>query len=93
MIYEWDLEKARANFKKHLLDLEEATTVFLDPLAITFPDMDHSAAESRELTIGCTIEGRLAFVSHCEREGRIRIISARPATRSERKQYEEGIGG
>ena len=51
MIHEWDPEKARANFKKHRLDFEEVTTVFLDPLAITFPDMDHSAAESRELTI------------------------------------------
>ena len=92
MTYEWDPEKAKANFKKHRLDFEEATTVFLDPLAITFPDLGHSSAEHRELTIGCTIKGRCVFVSHCERKGRIRIVSARPATRHERKQYEEGIG-
>lgn len=66
--------------------------VFLDPLAMTFPDPDHSSEEIREITIGCTIKGRLVFVCHCERKGRIRIISARLATRTEREQYEEGIG-
>ena len=74
MTYEWDPEKAKANFKKHRLDFEEATTVFLDPLAITFPDLGHSSAEHRELTIGCTIKGRCVCVplrtegtdSHCQ---------------------------
>jgi len=61
------------------------------PLAITFPDPDHSIEENREITIDCTMKGQVVFVSHCEREDRIRIIGARFATRSERRQYEEGI--
>ena len=59
---------------------------------MTFPDPDHSEDESREITIACTLEGQVTFVSHCEREGNIRMISARRATRSERNQYQEGIG-
>ena len=63
-----------------------------DPLALTFPDPDHSVEEDREITIGSTMKRQVVFVSHCERGDRIRIISARFATRRERKQYEEGIG-
>jgi len=59
---------------------------------MTFPDPDHSADEQREITIGHTMRQWVVFVSHSERGGRIRIISARLATRSERKQYEEAIG-
>jgi uncharacterized DUF497 family protein len=92
MIFEWDSGKARANKAKHGLSFEEVATVFQDSLALTFDDPDHSSAEPRELTIGHTKGHKLVFVSHCEREGRIRIISARPATNSERKQYEQGIG-
>ncbi len=65
--------------------------MFLDPLATTFGDPDHSSDEGREITIGYTIRGRLVLVSHCDRARRIRIISARVATAAERKQYEEGI--
>ena len=93
MTFEWDARKATANLKKHRVDFEDAGTVFLDPLAITFPDPDHSLAEGREITIGSTMRGRLVLVSHCERGERIRIISARLAARTERRQYEEGIGG
>ena len=92
MTFEWDGRKAAANFKKHNVAFEEAASVFLDSLAITFPDPDHSLEERREITLGYTMEGRLVFISHCERGQRIRIISARLATRIERKQYEEGIG-
>ena len=91
MIYEWDAGKAEANLNKHGVSFEEAGTVFLDSLAMTFSDPDHSADERREITIGHTIEQQLVFVSHCERDDRIRIISARLATRPERRQYEEGI--
>jgi uncharacterized DUF497 family protein len=66
--------------------------VFLDPLAITFPDADNSLDEVREITIGCTMNGQVVFLCHCERGENIRIISARPATRGERRQYEEGTG-
>ena len=92
MTFEWDARKALANLRKHQVAFEEAVTIFLDPLAATFPDPDHSLEESREITIGRTMEGRLVFVAHCGGDERVRIISARPATHSERKQYEEGIG-
>jgi uncharacterized protein len=89
---EWNARKAAVNFRKHRLAFEEAATVFLDPQALTFPDPDHSLEEIREITIGCTMKGRIVFVCHCEREERTRIISARFATGKEQKQYEEGIG-
>jgi len=92
MIYEWDLEKARANLRKHYVSFEEAATVFLDPLAITYRDPDHSDEEEREMTIGHSNRQQLLFISHCQRGDWIRIISARKATRKERQQYEEGIG-
>jgi uncharacterized DUF497 family protein len=92
VIFEWNSSKAAANLKKHGLSFEDAATVFADPLAITFPDPDHSAVELREITIGHTMKKGLVFVSHTQREHGIRIISARFATRSEQKQYEEGIG-
>jgi uncharacterized DUF497 family protein len=87
--YEWDPKKAKANLRKHKVPFEEAATVFLDPLAITFPDPDHSAEEDREITIGLTTKHRVVFVSHCPRGDRTRIIGARRATRKERMQYEE----
>jgi uncharacterized DUF497 family protein len=58
---------------------------------MTFSDPDHSAEELREITIGHTRDGRIVFVSHCLRHDRIRIIGARSATRSERRQYEQAI--
>ncbi len=93
MTFEWDARKAAANFTKHAIAFEDAATVFLDPLATTFPDPDHSKEERREITIDYTMKGHLVFVSHCERRRRIRIISARRATRTEREQYEEGTNG
>jgi uncharacterized protein len=90
---EWDARKAAANMAKHAIAFEDAATVFFDPLATTYPDPDHSGEEHREITIGYTIKGHLVFVSHCERRERVRIISARPATRTEREKYEEGING
>ena len=91
MIYEWDPTKATANFRKHKVSFAEAASVFLDPLALTFSDPDHSDEEVREITIGISSRQRALFVSHCEREGRIRMISARRATRKERVQYEKSI--
>lgn len=92
MIYEWDPEKAKANLRKHGVSFEEAATVFLDPLAVTYRDPDHSDGEEREITIGHSTKERVVFVSHCQRAGRTRIIGARKATRRERKQHEESIG-
>ena len=90
MTYEWDPDKVAANVKKHRVRFEEAASVFLDPWAMTFPDPDHSEEEDREITIGCSARQRVLFVAHTARAGRIRIISARRATRREQRQYEEG---
>ena len=92
MTYEWDSRKAKENLRKHRVSFEEAATLFLDPLTLTFPDPDHSEEEDREITIGVTARHRVVFVSHSQRGDRIRIISARKATRKERNEYEEGIG-
>jgi len=75
-IFDWDEEKARANLRKHKVSFAEAASVFLDPLALTFLDPDHSDEEDREITIGPSSKRRILFVSHCERNDRIRIISA-----------------
>ena len=92
MIYEWDPTKAKVNLRDHRVSFEEAVTLFLDPLAITYRDPDHSDEEEREITIGHSVKERILFISHCQRGDRVRVISARKATRKERKQYEEGIG-
>lgn len=92
MPYEWDPAKAAANVRKHHVTLEEATSVFLDRSALTFWDPDHSREEDREITIGRSARQRVLFVAHTGREQRVRIISARRATRKEQRQYEEGIG-
>lgn len=90
VVFEWSAAKAKANVQKHGVSFDEAATVFLDPLALTFPDPDHSGGEEREITIGHTTGRRVVFVSHNLRGDRIRIMSARQATRRERRQYEEG---
>jgi uncharacterized protein len=88
--FEWDGKKARANVAKHGVTFHEAASVFGDSLALTFQDPDHSTREDRFLTFGQSISGRLLAVIHTARGASIRIISARPATRRERKIYEEG---
>ena len=91
MTYDWDPAKAEANAKKHRVTFEEAASVFLDPSALTFWDPDHSEEEDREITIGRSTRQRVLFVAHTSRDGRVRIISARQATRREQKQYEEAV--
>jgi len=90
MEFAWDAKKAQANYRKHGISFPEAGTVFGDPLAITFDDPEHSIAELRLLTFGTTRTGKLVIVSHAERSGSMRIISARLMTKEERKIYEEG---
>lgn len=90
MDFEWDDEKAARNLAKHGVSFHEAATVFGDPLSTTYYDPDHSEDEDRYLTIGHTSTGQVLIVSHTDRGDRIRIISARRATRKERKSYEEG---
>ena len=89
LIFEWDNEKATSNLKKHTVSFEEAVKVFADPLSVTIADPRHSTGEHRFIIIGRSQTGRTLVVVHAERRNRIRIISARVATRRERKQYEE----
>jgi hypothetical protein len=86
----WDPRKATANHRKHKVSFEEASTVLADPLSITGGDPDHSIGEVRWITFGFSNRQRLLAVSHTEEGDIIRIISARAATRPERRLYEEG---
>ena len=90
MRFEWDRRKASSNRKKHDISFEEAATAVRDVLAVTGPDPDHSFGEQRFITFGVSAAGRLLVVAHTEREGVVRIISARESTRNERRIYEEG---
>lgn len=90
MEFEWDEAKAATNERKHGVSFLEAQTAFGDPLAMTGYDPDHSDEEDRFITMGTSIEGQLLIVSHTDRGNKIRIISARLAARSERKDYEDG---
>jgi uncharacterized DUF497 family protein len=87
--FEWDPRKAQTNLAKHGVSFEEACQVFGDPLAITIPDPDHGDDEIREVTIGQTGKYRIVVVSHTDRNGTLRIISARRADRHETTQYLE----
>ncbi len=88
--FEWDENKARRNLKKHGVSFGEAISVFSDSLAITIPDPLHSEEEDHLVTVGESLRRRLLVVVFTDRHNKIRIISARVATRRERKDYEEG---
>jgi uncharacterized protein len=90
MEFEWDDTKAEANERKHGVPFAEAMTVFADPLSLTGYDPDHPVDEDRYITMGLSATGRLLIVSHADRGDLVRIISAREATRGERKDYEDG---
>ena len=89
--FEWDINKAKTNLRKHHVAFSEATTVLKDRLSITIHDPDHSADEDRYISIGASTAGRLLMVAHTDRGNRTRIISARELTRKERKAYETEI--
>ena len=89
MKFEWDNIKAIANQTKHGVSFEEARAVFADPLAFIFDDKAHSTDELREIIIGYSQHDRLLLIAFTERPSGIRIISARLATRPERKDYEQ----
>ena len=90
MDFDWDSEKAAENVAKHGVTFEEAGSIFSDPLAITFPDPDHSIGEERVLTFGISSQGRLLAVISTDRSDTLRIVSARTTTRRERGIYEQG---
>ncbi len=94
LIFEWDDKKSRQNRKLHRITFEEAKTAFSDPFLISFPDDVHSDTEQRLLSIGRSLRDRVLLMVHTENhldDGSIlvRIISARKATSSERRVYEE----
>ncbi|ASC72596.1 hypothetical protein XM38_035540 [Halomicronema hongdechloris C2206] len=91
MEFEWNPDKAGLNIEKHGVSFREAATVFNDPLSVTFPDPDHSIGENRYVIIGVSRVGQLLVVAHTDRGEKVPIISARKATRQERRFYEEGI--
>ena len=87
--FEWDAAKARLNLSKHSVSFEEASTAFGDRRAITIPDPLHYLAEERFVTIGVSETGKIPVVVATERGDSLRLISARPASKREKKQYEE----
>ena len=89
LTFAWDPDKADENERKHGVSFPEAATAFGDPLSVTMADPDHSVGEARFLTIGMSHQQRLLVVAHADRDDAIRLISARAATRTERKTYEE----
>ena len=91
--FEWDLNKASSNQRKHKITFEEAVTVFADTLGVTVADPDHSVNEERYITVGLSQRRRLLIIAHTERGGRIRIISARELTATEKRAYEQGTYG
>ena len=86
MNYEWDPRKAAANLRKHRVDFADAVGVFQDPLAFTVSDDRYE--EARFVTMGIDFLGRLLVVAYTWRAESLRIISAREAQPSERRQYE-----
>ena len=91
LTFEWDSQKARSNLAKHGVGFQEASTIFGDPLSLTIPDPEHSLSEKRYITVGRAFSGKLLVVVHTERGDNIRIVSARRASRRERKFYEKFI--
>jgi len=87
--FEWDPRKAAANLRKHDVSFDEATA-FADPFGIVVDDPRHSTEEVRVALLGHSESRRLLAVMFTERGDRIRLISARKATRREHRQYEEG---
>lgn len=87
--FQWDEAKAESNLRKHGVSFEEAASAFADPLSIAIRDPLHSQGEDRFVLLGLSHTGRVLVVVHVERGASIRVISARAATRKERKTYEE----
>ena len=87
--FEFDPRKAAANLRKHRVSFDEAITVFADPLRSTVRDDEHSPDEQRFITLGQSTRERILFVVYTETDSSVRLIGARVATATERKQYEE----
>ena len=85
--FEWNQNKAAKNIVKHNVSFEEAATIFDHPMFISVIDEEHSFDEERYVSIGLSTNGRLLMVAHTDRQGRIRLISARKATKNEERFY------
>jgi uncharacterized DUF497 family protein len=91
-VFDWDARKALGNLRKHAVSFEEAASVFSDPDGLDWEDFEHSLSEQRSTRVGFSLSGRILFVVYTIRRLKneketIRIISARQATRKERKAY------
>ena len=91
MDFDWDETKAKTNLQKHGIRFDTASSVFYDPLASVFEDEDHASTEHREVIIGSSAGNQLLVVCFVERNSKVRLISARRATATERKEYEENV--
>jgi len=90
IIFEWDEEKEKSNIRKHDVDFSEAESVFYDPFSLTIADPDHSIEENRFIDIGMSDKTLVLVVVYTERQKEsVRIFSARKATQTERKVYEQ----
>jgi hypothetical protein len=89
LLFEWDPKKAKDNFDTHGISFDEASTAFGDTLSLVIFDPLHSEDEDRFVLIGNSYRNRLLVVIHTERRDYVRLISARKASKKERKQYEE----
>ena len=89
--FEWDENKNQISIQKHGISFQEAVTVFYDDNAVLFDDPEHSEYEERFILLGISASSGLCTVCHCYRESEsvIRIISARKATRTEERSYDE----
>jgi hypothetical protein len=86
----WDPAKAESNFRKHKIRFSDAEAVLFDPMALTIED-ETAQSEERFVSVGADALNRVVVVVYTYRGEDIRLISARRATRRERKSYEEGI--
>ena len=89
LLFEWDPNKAKENLEMHGVSFDEASTAFRDTLSLAIYDPLHSEQEDRFVLIGSSHRNRLLVIVHTERGDNIRLISARKASKKERKQYEE----
>jgi uncharacterized DUF497 family protein len=94
--FEWDEVKAAANLRKHGVSFELASTVFADPRLITLADLEHSEVEERWFSIGCANNGAMVSIVYLWSEAdpattKVRLISARVATQTEIRHYEESL--
>lgn len=90
-IFEWDSDKNESNLQKHKIDFYNAVNVFADDYAVIYHDPEHSIVEDRYKIIGCIAGFRISAVFFTDRDEIIRIISARKATKSEIKEYEQNL--